>query len=198
MGKRDPRVDAYIAGSAAFARPILTHLREVVHETCPGVEETLKWRSPSFMYHGMLCGFAAFKAHAVFGFWKHSLVIDAKTEREDAMGNFGRLTSMSDLPSRRKLSSFIRKAMELNEQGIAARPVRRSKPKPPVRTPATLAAALRKNAKAAAAYTAMSPSHKREYVEWITEAKTEATRDKRLATTIEWLAEGKPRNWKYM
>src|SRR5262245_8813235 len=116
MGTRDPRIDAYIAKQGDFARPILTYLRDVVHEACPDCEETLKWSSPSFMHHGLLCGFAAFKEHATFGFWKHDLVVGA--DRGDAMGSFGRLTSVKDLPAKKQLVSMIRKAIELNEQGV--------------------------------------------------------------------------------
>src|SRR5215510_1010953 len=121
MGMHDPRIDAYIAKSADFARPILTHLREVVHEACPDVEETMKWSSPSFMYHGIMAGMASFKNHAVFGFWKGSLVLDDKNDKaQSGMGQFGRLTKVSDLPSRKVLTSLVKKAMKLNESGIKA------------------------------------------------------------------------------
>lgn len=198
MGTRDPRVTAYIADAAPFARPILTHLRAVVHEACPEAEETLKWGMPTFMHHGILCGFAAFKAHATFGFWKGSLILDARGQpAKTAMGNFGRLTAVSDLPARRVLLGYVRQAMRLNEAGVKVRPKRASKPRPAPRVPADLRAAIAGATKAKSTWEAFSPSQRREYVEWITEAKRPETRQQRVATTIEWLKEGKRRNWKY-
>ncbi|HEU4996847.1 MAG TPA: YdeI/OmpD-associated family protein [Gemmatimonadaceae bacterium] len=195
MGKKDPRIDTYIARQQDFARPILTYLRDVVHEGCPDCEETVKWSSPSFTHHGLLCGFAAFKEHATFGFWKHELVVGS--DRGDAMGSFGRLTSVKDLPSKKQLIAMIRKAMELNEQGVTT-PRAPKGSRPPIAMPKELSAALSKNKKAKATYDAFSPSHKREYLEWITEARTDDTRQRRVAQAIEWMAEGKARNWKYM
>ena len=192
---RDGRIDAYIAKSADFAKPILTYLREVVHTACPQVEETMKWSSPHFLYQGMLCGMASFKSHCAFGFWRGSLVLDAKGKAREAMGHFGRITSLDELPSRRVLTGYIKKAMELNEKGITRK---KRPPKPEVTVPKDLATALRKNKKARAMFDGFSPSHRREYVEWITEAKTEATRQRRLETAIGWMAEGKSRNWKYI
>jgi uncharacterized protein YdeI (YjbR/CyaY-like superfamily) len=195
---RDPRVDTYIGKSAEFARPILAHLRDVVHRVCPQVQETLKWRMPTFMYHGMLCGMAAFKQHCTFGFWKHELVVGKELAADaQAMGQFGRITRLADLPSQKVLVSYIKKAMRLNEEGVKA-PRATPKHKPAPRAPDDLTAALKKNRKAAATFAAFSPSHQREYVEWISEAKREQTRARRLATAIQWLAEGKARNWKYM
>jgi uncharacterized protein YdeI (YjbR/CyaY-like superfamily) len=194
----DPRIDAYIANSAEFAQPILAQLREAVHAACPQVEETLKWRMPTFMYHGMLCGMAAFKQHCTFGFWKHELVVGKKQAGDvQAMGQFGRITRLADLPSHKLLAGYIKKAMQLNEAGVKA-PRATPKHKPAPRVPADLAAALKKNRKAATTFAAFSPSNQREYIEWISEAKREETRAKRLATAVEWMAEGKPRNWKYM
>ena len=198
MGTRDPRIDAYIAKSADFARPILTHIREVVHEACPDVEETLKWRNPSFLYHGILCGMAAFKAHAVFGFWKGTLIQVDKTKSLEAAGSFGRITRVSDLPAKRVLIGYVKQAMALNANGAKAPMKHDRPPKKALKTPADLRAALSKKKKAAAVYEAFSPSAKREYVEWIAEAKTDATRSKRVATAVEWISEGKQRNWKYM
>jgi uncharacterized protein YdeI (YjbR/CyaY-like superfamily) len=196
LGKRDPRIDAYIAKQKDFAKPILTHLREVVHEGCPECEETLKWNSPTFMYQGMLCGMAAFKEHAIFGFWKWQLVMPDQQYR-DAAGSFGKITSVSDLPPKRELLGYIRKAMELNENGVKA--PRAMKPKKAsIPMPADLKTALAKNKKAKATYEDFSPSAKREYLEWITGAKAEDTRKRRLQQAVEWMAEGKPRNWKYM
>jgi uncharacterized protein YdeI (YjbR/CyaY-like superfamily) len=198
MVTKDPRVDAYIEKSAEFARPILNHLREVVHAACPEVEETMKWSFPNFLYKGMFCNMAAFKEHCSFGFWKSSLILEKGHVTEDAMGQFGRITRVSDLPSRKVLTGYIKAAMKLNDEGVKS--PTRVKPKQPreVVVPEDLTGALNANAKARKTFDAFSPSHKREYIEWITEAKTEATRTKRLATAIEWMAEGKPRNWKYM
>ena len=197
---RDKRVDVYIARSADFARPILKHLRQVVHKACPDVEETLKWNFPVFMYKGMLCTMAAFKEHAVFGFWKQKLMRDPNKffqTADIAMGNLGRLASVSDLPPKKILSAYIKEAVALNEEGTKV-PRNRKVPKKPLRMPQYLKRALVRNKKALVTFEAFSPTHKREYLEWVTEAKTEETRSKRLATTIDWLAQGKKRNWKYM
>lgn len=199
MGTRDPRVDAYIARSADFARPILTRLRETVHEACPDVEETIKWGAPHFMYHGMLGGMSAFKQHCAFGFWKGKLIVgDNDGNAAKAMGQFGRLRSVADLPPKRMMHRYIRQAMKLNEEGVKV-PVQRKAAAPaPLVVPADLAAALRRNRRAKATFESFSPSHRREYVMWITEAKTDETRQRRLAQAVEWMAEGKPRNWKYI
>lgn len=197
MGKRDRRIDAYIVKAAPFARPILEHLRELVHETCPEVEETLKWSMPSFMHHGILCGMGAFKSHATFGFWKGSLIVDPKTSKNyEAMGQFGRITRVADLPPKKALAGYIRQAMKLNEDGITV-PKAQPRSKTPVVVPADFKAALAKSAKAKKAFEAFPSSQRREYVEWITGAGQAATRERRLATSIEWLAAGKRRNWKY-
>ncbi len=199
MGTRDDRVDAYIAKSAGFARPILTHLREVVHAACPEVEETMKWSFPHFMYKGILCSMAAFKEHCSFGFWKSSLIVEkGSNDVENGMGQFGRITALRELPSKKTLSGYIKQAMKLNLDGVKS--PTRSKPKVPreVVVPDDLRIALQKNKKALATFEKLPPSHKREYIEWITEAKTDTTRNRRLDTAIEWMAEGKPRNWKYM
>ena len=198
MGTRDPRIDAYIARAADFAQPILTHLREVVHEACPDVEETMKWSMPHFMYEGMLCGMSAFKQHCAFGFWKGGLIVKAGDRSgEKAMGQFGAIRSIEDLPPRRTIAKYVKEAMRLNEQGVKAPARARPRNRGPVEVPADLEAALRRNRKARAAFDALSPSHRREYVEWITEAKREETRERRLETALEWMAEGKSRNWKY-
>lgn len=197
MGSRDRRVDAYIAQAAPFARPILAHLREVVHETCPDVEETIKWRSPTFMHHGILAGMSAFKEHAVFGFWKGSLVVDDKNEKaQSGMGQFGRLTKLSDLPSKKVLAGLVKKAMQLNESGVKV--VREPKhDKKPATMPKDLAAALARNKKARLAFEAMSPSHRKEYMEWVGEAKRDETRAMRIQKTVTQLEEKKSLNWKY-
>jgi uncharacterized protein YdeI (YjbR/CyaY-like superfamily) len=194
MGKKDPRVDAYIAKSADFARPILKRMRDLVHKGCPDVEETIKWGMPAFDYHGFLGGMAAFKAHCAFNLWKGSLL---GADNSDAMGQFGRITSVSDLPKDSVLVGYVREAARLNAEGVKA-PRQPKAPKKLLPTPPDLASALRKNAKAKATFEGFSPSHRREYIEWITEAKTEETRGKRLGTAIEWMAEGKPRMWKYV
>ena len=200
MATRDPRVDVYIAKSAAFARPILTHLREVMHATCPEIEETLKWSMPTFMYAGgILCGMAAFKQHCVFNFWKGALIVAADDiSNESAMGQFGRITKLSDLPSKKTLTAYIRQAMKLNEDGVKVPSrVKPAKPRPAPVAPDELLSALKKNKRAKTTYDAFSPSCKREYVEWITEAKRDETRQRRVAQAVEWMAEGKQRNWKY-
>ena len=147
MGQRDPRVDAYIDKSAEFARPILSHLREVVHAACPQVEEAMKWSSPHFVYHGNLCAMAAFKQHATFGFSKGSLFV-ADGKRDEAMGQFGRISKLSDLPSKKTLTGYVKQAMALNEQGVKTPRTKSAVPKPPLPVPDDLAAALKKDAKA--------------------------------------------------
>ncbi|TKR34238.1 hypothetical protein FCE95_04060 [Luteimonas gilva] len=198
MASRDPRIDAYIAKSAEFARPILERAREVVHEACPQVEEAIKWGMPTFLYDGaILCGMAAFKQHASFGFWKHARVMGEDNPR-DGMGSYGKITRLSDLPPKRQLVADIKKAVRLQKEGAKTPgPRKTSAPKPPPETPPDLAAALKKNAKARATFEGFAPSHKREYIEWITEAKREETRARRLAQAVEWLAEGRQRHWKY-
>ena len=201
MAKKDPRIDAYIGKSAEFARPILKHLRKVVHIGCPEVEETVKWGMPSFMHKGILCGIAAFKEHCVFGFWKHKLLFGdnpaAQQRAEEAMGSFGRLTTLTDLPSEAELLRLVKEAVRLNEQGVKSPPKHKPKRKQELVVPEYLTAALKKNKKAQATFDAFSYSHKKEYVEWLTEAKRDETREKRLAATVAWLTEGKARNWKY-
>ena len=196
MGSRDPRVDAYIAKSADFAKPILTHLREVVHSACPEVEETMKWSNPHFMYKGMLGGMAAFKEHCAFGFWKGSLILPERND-DKAAGHFGRITKIADLPPKKIIAGYVKEAMRLNEEGVKSPARTKPKTPKPVVVPEALAAALRKHAKARKTFEAFSPSHQREYAEWIADAKGEDTRQRRIETAIEWMAEGKARNWKY-
>jgi uncharacterized protein YdeI (YjbR/CyaY-like superfamily) len=197
MGTKDRRIDAYIEKSAPFAKPILTHLRNVVHAACPDVEETMKWSFPHFDYKGeMMCSMAAFKAHCAFGFWKATLVLGEKAQ-DGAMGHLGRITSIADLPSERTLASYVRKAARLNDQGVkVGRAPRRPEPAPEV--PDDLLKALKKNKKALTTFESFPPSHRREYVQWIVEAKRDDTRQRRLETAVAWIVEGKPRNWKYM
>ena len=197
MPSKDPRIDEYIAQAAPYAQPILQRLRLVVHRACPGVIETMKWSTPSFEYHGFLCGIAAFKSHCTFGLWKDKLV---RTRGGVSAGRIldavGKVASVDDLPDEAALGRLIKLAAGLNEQGVKeAR--KKPAPKGPVEVPDDLKKALEKNKKAKAAFEGFSPSHKREYVEWIAEAKQQATRARRLEQSIKWMAEGKVRNWKY-
>jgi uncharacterized protein YdeI (YjbR/CyaY-like superfamily) len=194
--KTDPRIDAYIDGKAAdFARPILRHLRAMVHEACPDGEETLKWGMPTFMYKGkILASFASFKAHASFGYWNDTMLQQDEKDRS-AMGQFGRLAALDDLPPRDRLIALTRKSMALIESG--AKVERRRAPKAPLTVPQDFKAAIDAAPAAKATWDAFPPSCQREYVEWVTEAKRDETRAKRLAQTVEGLGEGKRRNWKY-
>jgi hypothetical protein len=193
----DPRIDAYIAKSADFARPILERVRALVHEACPDVEETIKWGMPHFVKGGILCNMAAFKAHCAVGFWKGELIFGAPAGGE-AMGHLGRITTLKDLPNKKDFVGYVKQAVKLNAEGAPAPSrVRPATPKPEAVVPPYLAAALKQNAAARATFDKLPPSHRRDYIEWMEEAKTETTRDKRLAQALEWLAEGKSRNWKY-
>lgn len=200
---RDPRIDAYIAKAEPFARPILEHVRALVHEGCPEVEETIKWGMPSFVHAGgILCGMAAFKRHASFGFWKHAEVLGEPVASE-GMGSFGKLEAVGDLPAKRQLLAYVRKAARLNEtRGQEARmrpatPRKTAASRPLPDVPADFAAALRAAPAAHAHFDAFAPSHRREYLAWIIDAKREDTRARRISQAIEWLGEGKSRNWKY-
>jgi uncharacterized protein YdeI (YjbR/CyaY-like superfamily) len=195
MQHTDPRVDAYITQTADFARPILRHIRKLVHVACPDVQETLKWNCPHFERKGILLGMAAFKQHCVVNFWKGKLIMGKRPDEACAMGQFGRITSLADLPGDKILTGYIKRAVELNETGI--KKPDRARPKKELVVPDYFLAALRMNKAALATFENFSPSCKREYVEWITEAKREETRAKRLKTAIEWMAQGKPHNWKY-
>jgi uncharacterized protein YdeI (YjbR/CyaY-like superfamily) len=196
MASRDSRIDQYIAKAQPFARPVLKHLRKIVHTGCPGVEETMKWSFPHFQYKGMLCSMASFKEHCVFGFWNQS-IIGEDQKSADAMGQFGRLTSIDDLPAEKTLITLVKKAAALNDAGI--KPKRPAKtPKQRLEAPDYMMAAIRKNKQAQATFEGFPPSQQREYVEWVVEAKAEDTRERRLKTAVEWMAEGKVRNWKYM
>jgi hypothetical protein len=192
---RDPRIDAYIARQADFARPILERIREVMHRACPDVEETLKWSMPAFLYKGkQLAGMAAFKAHATLGFWNRSEVTGAEA-KSGAMGDFGRLTGIDDLPGEAELSGLVQRAMALIDAG--AKTVRNKTVKAPVEMPDDLAAALSASPAAQATYDRFPPSCRREYLEWVIEAKRPETRARRIAQAVEQMAEGKKRNWKY-
>ncbi len=198
MASIDPRIDAYIAAAGEFAQPILSHCRAVVHAACPDVEETMKWSMPHFMYQGILCSMAAFKAHCALNFWKGGLLIAAADDKgKQAMGQFGRLTTVKDLPPKKQLTAYIKQAMKLNEDGVKT-PARSKAAAPrPLEVPAWFSAALATQQPALDNFTAFSTSKKREYVDWLVEAKTDATRLRRLEQAIAWIAEGKSRNWQY-
>ena len=202
----NPKVDAYVAKAQPFAQPIMEHLRRLVHQACPEIEETIKWSRPFFAYRGaILCNMSAFKEHCSFGFWGEEMsavLREAKVLREDGMGSLGRITGLAGLPSDKQMLGWLRQAAGFVDSGNYTSPIaaRRSvvkAPKPVLETPAEFAAALRRNKKAAAAFAAFSPSCKREYIQWIVDAKRAETRDKRIATAVEWIAQGKQRNWKY-
>jgi len=197
----DPRIDAYIEKKADFAKPVLKHLRQLVHKACPGVEETIKWGMPYFDYKGnALCGMAAFKEHCTFLFWKAKLLKDPEkilqVEQRGAMGNFDRITSLKDLPSDKILIAYIKEAAKLNEDDVKL-PARKKTVIAELKMPVDFAAALKKNKKAQTVFQNFTPGKKKEYIEWITEAKTEPTKIKRIETAVEWIAEGRGRNWKY-
>lgn len=202
MSKKDKRIDAYLAKSADFAKPVLTHLRKHIHKTCPEVEETIKWGMPAFEYKGPFMGFAAFKKHCSVFFWKAALMKDSRIlmgkETKSSMGNLGKISSIEDLPRDSILVRWIKEAMKLNDEGVKFN--RADKPKhkrAEYKMPAEFQKELNKNKKAKSVFESFAPSHKREYLEWICEARTDVTRDKRIGTAIEWLSEGKSRNWKY-
>jgi uncharacterized protein YdeI (YjbR/CyaY-like superfamily) len=194
---RDPRVDAYLARQADFAKPILEKLRDSVHSACPECEETLKWSAPAFTYKGsILAQMAAFKAHASFGFWQGRKVTGETPKEKEAMGSFGKLASVADLPDAGTMTELVRKAMALVDSGEkAARPLKHAKP--PLEVPPDLEAAFAKNAEARATYEGFPTSARRDYLDWLADAKRPETRAKRLEQTVEWLAEGKRRHWKY-
>ncbi len=197
MPKRDPKVDAYIAEAAPFAKPILRRLRKVVHAGCPAVEETIKWGFPHFVYKGNIAGMAAFKEHCVFGFWKDALLFDRESEngKKEGMGQFGRLTDVADLPDEKILIGYVRKAAELNDDGVeGGRP---RKARPPIPLPEDFCAALAKSPAARKTFDDFPPGKRREYIAWVTEAKRPETRQRRLDTSIEWLAQGKSQSWKF-
>ncbi len=199
MGQRDDRVDAYITGAAEFARPILIHLRELIHRACPEVEETIKWSRPHFVYKGLLCGISAFKEHCAFGFWKGAILRRrAGEETIPGMGDYGKITCLADLPADKLIIDRIHQAMMLNGDGaeLPATPKPKKAPRE-LLIPDDLSELLAKNDQARAVFEKFSTSHRREYVEWINEARTEPTRIKRLTTTLEWLTEGKLRHWKH-
>ena len=202
----DSRIDDYVAKSRPFAQPLLNHLRKLVHKACPGVVETIKWSRPFFEYKGVIFGnMSAFKEHCSFGFWGEEITAvlnDARVLQPDAMGSLGRLTRIEDLPTDKQMLEFLGKAVSFIDSGqytspIAARHRVAKLPAPAVEAPPEFTRALKANKTAAAAFAAFSPSCKREYLEWIAEAKRAETRDKRIITAIDWISEGKQRNWRY-
>jgi uncharacterized protein YdeI (YjbR/CyaY-like superfamily) len=198
MGRRDPGIDAYIDKAQPFAKSILKHLRKIVRAACPDVEETIKWSMPHFVYKGgIVCAMAAFKQHCAFHFKNGELVFGSRAKEDEAMGQFGRITSVADLPNEKTLIAYVRKAAELRDKGIKPPPEKRTKRKP-LPVPPYLPDALKKNAKARRTFENFSATNQRDYIEWLTEAKRDETRAQRLKQAIAWMAEGKPRNWKYM
>jgi uncharacterized protein YdeI (YjbR/CyaY-like superfamily) len=194
--KRDGRIDAYIARQAEFARPILDHLRAAVHDACPEAEETLKWSAPALMYKGeILAMMAGFKAHVAFNLWRGGQVVEEGAGRSGAMGQFGRIASIEDLPEPSALAEMVRKAMALVDAGV--KPQREKKAKAAIEPPEDLLEALAENEAALATFQGFSPSSRREYVEWVVDAKRPETRGSRIVQAVAWMAEGKKRNWKY-
>jgi len=201
-----PRIDAYIARSQPFAQPILIHIRELIHKSVPNIEETIKWSRPFFELKGVILGnMSAFKEHCSFGFWGEEIgavLREAKVVQDGGMGSLGRITALKDMPSDKQMLSFLKQAAAFIETGnytspIAARNKVVKAPKPAPDAPAELIQALKANKAAAKVFANFSPSCKREYVEWIAEAKRPETREKRVTQAVEWIAEGKQRNWKY-
>ncbi len=198
MPQYDPRIDAYIAKSADFAKPVLEHFRKLMHEVSPLVTENIKWGMPFFEYKGPIGNMAAFKAHCAIGFWKARLINDPQQAikfGDGTAGSFGQLTSVNDLPDDGILKDFIHQAMVLNETGTKVE--KKASEKKELVVPDYFIEILEANPIAKATFDNFSNSHKREYVEWITEAKTDATRQKRIETSLQWLTEGKNRMWKY-
>lgn len=203
MAKKEPRIDAYINKAGDFAKPILNHFRQLVHKTCPDVEETVKWGFPHFDYlDAPMASMASFKQHCAIGFWKAALFDDSKTlidkaKTEEAMGHLGRITGLKDLPKDSVLAKYIKNAMRLNEEGVKL-PARKATSASQLKVPDYFMKALKKNKKALKTFEEFSPSNKKEYLMWVTEAKTEDTRQRRLETAVEWMSEGKIKNWKYV
>lgn len=192
----DPRIDVYIAKAQPFARPILEHVRERVHAVLPAIEETVKWSMPAYTLAGKIVLItAAFKAHLALNFWRRQ-ELRGEQANADAMGQFGKIRSMDELPPDDELDRLIREAAELSNSAQAPRKAKHE-PKPAPELHPDFAAALAKAPKAKQVLDGFPPSAQRDYFEWITEAKQDATRQKRIATAIEWLSEGKRRHWKY-
>ncbi|MBI5402226.1 MAG: YdeI/OmpD-associated family protein [Ignavibacteriae bacterium] len=201
MRAKNKKIDAYIAKSADFAKPVLSHIRNLVHKACPKTREVIKWGFPHFDYKGMMCSMAAFKHHCAFNFWKESLMNDSKKilkiKDKDSMGSLGQIKSKSDLPHDNIFISYIKEAMKLNDEGVKLTVKKKDTGKTELVIPDCFFKALKKNKKAQVSFEKFAYSHRKEYIMWITEAKTEETRNRRIETAVEWLSEGKSRNWKY-
>jgi len=201
MPTKDKRVDAYIAKAQPFAQPIMKHIRGLVHKACPDVEEKIKWGFPNFDYNGIMCNMAAFKEHCAFGFWKQKLMKDTHKvfKPRDNMGHLGRITSPKDLPSDKIMIEYIKEAALLNKEGIKVpKPKKKPIDSKALVVPDYFKKALAKNAKANKVFEEFSPGKRKEYIDWLTEAKTEETRNSRMVLAVEWISEGKIRNWKYV
>jgi len=193
---RDPRIDSYIAKAQPFARPILDHVRTRVHTVLPEVEEAIKWSMPAYTVGGKIVLItAAFKAHLALNFWRGQ-ELETSHSSVGAMGQFGKIKSMAELPADAELDRLIREAADLATSAPAPRKAKHA-PKPAPELHPDFAAALAKAPAAKATLDGFPPSAQRDYFEWIAEAKQDATRQKRIATAIEWLGEGKRRHWKY-
>jgi uncharacterized protein YdeI (YjbR/CyaY-like superfamily) len=199
----NPKVDAYIAKSQPFAQPILSHIRELAHKACPEVEETIKWSMPFFQLRGVILGhMAAFKQHCAVGLWgpeMNAILNEAGLHSENGMGSLGKITSLKDLPPDKQMLGYYRQGAGLILSGQRTKSLERTakSPKPALKVPAELTAALKKNKAAAKVFAGFSASCQREYADWITEAKRPETKEKRIVQAVEWIAEGKQRNWKY-
>ncbi|HEY1045638.1 MAG TPA: YdeI/OmpD-associated family protein [Bacteroidia bacterium] len=197
--KSSAAVDQYILKAQDFAQPILEHLRFLVHQTCPQVEETIKWGFPNFEYNGkILCHMAAFKAHCTFGFWNAKDIDDngiLEKVGKTAMGQLGKIKSLNDIPDSETMYQLINSAMLGIENHQPQKKVK--SPKAPLEIPDYFVSILKKDKHLHEAFNTFSTSQQREYIDWFEDAKTEATREKRIATALEWIAEGKSRNWKY-
>jgi uncharacterized protein YdeI (YjbR/CyaY-like superfamily) len=199
-GHRDPRIDDYISRSAEFAQPILRELRARVHAACPGVEESIRWGMPTFLHHGILAGMAAFKAHCAFNFWKSDLLaesaVGSKAGARESLEALGRMTRASDLPSKRLFAALAKEAVRLNAEGVKA-PRAAGSARSEAAPHPEFARALRGNAAAREALAGLAPSARREYIEWVADAKRDETRARRIAQAVEQLADGKKLHWKY-
>jgi uncharacterized protein YdeI (YjbR/CyaY-like superfamily) len=198
---RQSKFEAYADQLPDFAIPIFGHLRALVHATCPQVSEEVKWSIPHFVHGGEnLCIFAAYAKHCSFSFAKDSLMADPRLKssaaRPAAKRFMGRLTTLSDLPPDDDLAAWIAEAMSLNDRGIKL-PPRQSDGSKPVEVPQAFTDALAANPAAKAVFDTKSPSFRKEYNVWIGDAKTDATRQKRIGEALTWIAEGKGRFWKY-
>ncbi|REJ81923.1 MAG: hypothetical protein DWQ44_13480 [Bacteroidetes bacterium] len=202
MIKTDKRIDAYIEKAKPFAQPVLNHIRKLVHKADPEIEETIKWGMPHFVHDGIVCSMASFKEHCVFVLWKGDLISDVKNSAnksgEKGMGQFGRIRSLKDLPSDSTMIKWIKEGVRLNKEGV---PIKKTSPAEAIKkneVPGYMLKEIKKSKKALKVFNEFPPSHKKEYIEWITDAKTDATREKRMTQMMEWLEEGKSKNWKYM